>query len=503
VSPSLPHIPHLPSSRQTEPDRPANPSPPTTARHVVVIGASMAGLPMAAAFARHARKVTLIERDDLPDGVARRPGVPQARHAHGLQGGGRKALERLLPGITAEWVGAGANLVPSEHVVARVGHGWFPTTDKGEPMVCASRDLIEAVVRRRVLSIPNVEVRDGTEVVGLTTDDSGTRVTGVELRPRRPGDWPVEHLEADLVVDASGRRSPAPDWIEALGYGRPEREEVDAGVVYGTRVFRRPREAQPQLVITLPAVPTERRFGIVTPIEDDRWLVTIGGAGGDEPTTDPSHYEAFAAGLSDPIVHRFLQDAEPVSPIWSYHRTNNVRHRYDRLAGWPAGFTVVGDAACAFNPVYGQGMSVAALTAVAVDDLLATTHARDAAEPIQRAAHRVADGAWMMATGQDKRYPHVGLRQPLADRVVNRYFDRLARVATVDERVQLAFRRVISMEAAPPSVFRPAVAWRVLRPRSIPETPAPIADIGVPAGAAPTSAPAAATDEPTLVGATR
>jgi 2-polyprenyl-6-methoxyphenol hydroxylase-like FAD-dependent oxidoreductase len=451
---------------------------PSSSSHAVVIGAGMGGLATAQALSRHFERVTLIERDDLPERPSARSGVPQGRHVHVLQPGGLGALERLVPGVSADLVASGAVRIDLPRDLCWLSAaGWMrPFEDRARVMLSASRDLIEWVTRQRVLATPQVIVRPGLQVTGLVLDgrpDRGGRVRGVDVRSRAAGSGgAVERIEADLVVDASGRRSPAPAWLEAAGYGRPAETTIDADLAYATRLYRRtPGDPDGWKAVLLQARPPDgRRMGVMFPIERDRWMVTLAGANGDVPPTDEAGFGAFARGMRAPTIADALDRLEPVSSIVGYRRTENRRRHYESMR-LPDRLVIVGDAACAFNPVYGQGMSVAALTAEALDRCLERHLARrrsfaGVSAVAQRAVAKANAGAWMVSTGEDLRYPEtIGARVGLGDRIARRYLDRVVRVAAVDPGVNAAFVDVLCLLAEPSSLFRPALAARVLAGR--------------------------------------
>jgi 2-polyprenyl-6-methoxyphenol hydroxylase-like FAD-dependent oxidoreductase len=446
--------------------------------HAVVIGAGMGGLLAAQALSNHVERVTLIERDDLPEEPATRSGVPQGRHVHVLQPGGLGAIERLLPGFGAELVAHGAvRLELPREICWMSSAGWMqPFDDRTRLLLSASRDLIEWVTRCRVLTTPQVIMRTGLQVAGLVYDGSpgnGAVVRGIDVRPRAAGSGaPVERIEADLVIDASGRRSPAPAWLEAAGYGRPAETTVDADLAYATRTYRRSAgDVDGWKCVFLQARPPHTsRMAVMFPIEGDRWMVTLAGANGDHPPTDEEGFLAFARGLRAPTVADALERLEPLTPIVGYQRTDNRRRHYESMR-LPDRLIIVGDAACAFNPVYGQGMSVAALTAESLDHCLGRHLARrgtfaGATPAAQRAVAKANAGAWTVSTGEDMRYPGTtGARGGAADRIARRYFDRLVRVAAVDPVANAALVDVITMVAEPTSLFRPALVARVLAGR--------------------------------------
>ncbi len=458
---------------------------PTT--HAVVIGASMGGLAAAAALSRHVDRVTMVERDELPTGPAARTGVPHARHVHVLQPGSSAALERLLPGLERILLAEGAVALraPGDFLWLSAA-GWMqPFDGRGRTIVSASRDLIEWATRRRVLEIDGVTVRTGLEVAGLAVEAG--RVVGVDVGPRgaAPGEQ-HERLVADLVVDASGRRSRAPDWLAAAGYGRPAETVIDADLGYATRTYRRTGDepVPGYKAIFLQAQPPHTtRMATFFPLEGDRWMLTVAGTNGDLPPTDEAGFAAFTRAMRSPIVADVVEELEPLTPIVGYRRTANQRRHYEKLR-LPDGFVAVGDAVCAFNPVYGQGMGAAALSAEALERTLADHRRRSggadlaaATSRIQQEVARATAGAWMVATGEDLRYPGTtGGRTSLADRVVRRYLDRVVAAAATDEEINAAFFDVVGLLEEPTSLLRPGLARRVLgrrRPRPSVDMPRP------------------------------
>lgn len=462
-----------------------SPATPTQDRptRIVVIGAGMGGLVAAHVASRHADRVTVIERDDLPSRPAPRSGTPQGRHVHVLQPGGLAALDRMLPGFSDTLVARGAVAMNAPRDVLWLSAaGWMQAGwPGGRTLVAASRDLIEWVTRDVVLDRTPLDLRAGTEVAGLAVD--GDRVVGVDVRPRgaAPGE-PTERVAADLVIDASGRRSHAPDWLEAAGYDRPDETVIDADLAYATRIYRRGPDdlGDWKAALLQSKPPAASRAGVLFPIEGDRWMLTLAGVNGDVPPTDEAGFLAFARGLRSGEVADAVERLEPLGPIVAFRRTANRRRHYEALRRRPDGFVAIGDAACAFNPVYGQGMSVAALTAEAVDrglgEHLAATggHLAGASTRLQRAVASANAGAWMVATGEDKRWPGtVGGSMSFADRVVARYLDRVVAAAAVDPVVGAAFFDVIAVLAEPTSLLHPRLARRVLGRRHPAPAPTP------------------------------
>jgi 2-polyprenyl-6-methoxyphenol hydroxylase-like FAD-dependent oxidoreductase len=476
------------------------PSERTGRGHAVVVGGSMAGLLAARVLSKHFLKVTVVERDRFPEGPAFRKGVPQSRFPHVLLPGGLSVLRWLFPGIVEELVSAGAvrYLWPRDALWLTSG-GWsgrFAHAGEGRVALSQSRELIEWAVRRRVTALGNVRVLGGREATGLLATADRREVTGVRMRPRpsaeagngaRASASGGEELRADLVVDASGRGSNAPRWLEELGYAPPQETRIDAFLGYAGRAYAIPPGlgADWKIVFIQADPPTHGQGGILLPVEGDRWSVALFGGGRDYPPTDEEGFLAFAKSLRSPVLYETIRHAEPLTPIHGYRRTANRRRHYERMGSLPEHFLVTGDAACAFNPVYGQGMSVAAAEAAALDSCLREQRSQrptresgeltGLARRFQKGVARSHTGAWLIVSGEDLRYPTAeGGKRGLPTRLSHRYFDRVVRAAMRDPAVNLAFLDVMGLLSPPASLFRPSVLLRALRYGGIWETPEPL-----------------------------
>lgn len=461
--------------------------PARDGRHAVVIGGSVAGLLAARALAETFGRVTLVERDHYPDEPAFRAGTPQSRHVHVLLARGRQILEELFPGITAELEARGATRADMLGDMAYCqGATWLPRLPSDLWTLLCGRALLEWQIKRALTARwPNVRVLQGHEVVGLVAAPGGGRVTGVRLRPRAAAEAVnvppmttiagAETLAADLVLDASGRHSKAPAWLRALGYEAPAESRVDSHIGYASRVYALPVPARgrPWRGMVVSAYPPRYlRGGVIWPLEDGQWLVTLGGAGGEYPPTDEEDFLAFARSLPVPDLYDAIREGQPRSPIYGYRDMSNCRRHYERLARQPEGFAALGDAVCAFDPVYGQGMSVAAMEA----DLLRTMLRRHGAGDLrgfgrrfQRALARQVALPWQMATALDVRVPGAeGAAPDLATRLMHRYLDRLTRLLPTMERAERAFVESAHFVAPPRALFAPSIVVRTLALRSEP-----------------------------------
>ncbi len=449
------------------------PTPTPADRHAIVIGGSMAGLLAARVLADHFDRVTIVDRDRLPVEARFRAGVPQSRHLHALLRRGLSVLDELFPGLESELLGAGAVRLTGADFLRMSAAGWARRFD-GPPLIAATRELIEWSVRSRTLQHPKVSVLPEQEVVGLLATPNRPAVAGIQIRAR--GSHRHQKLTAglygELVIDASGRGSKAPEWLESLGYAKPEETRINSFLGYASCVFAPGPgfQADWKVLMLGDKPPSMPRAGALFPIEGHRWMVTLAGYGRDYPPTNMAGFMEFARSLRSDILYQTIKDAEPLSRISGFRSTLNQRRHFESLTQWPDNFVVLGDAACAFNPVYGQGMSVAAMTAVALKQGLQEHEQRHGpgdltgfARRMQRKVAKTSQGAWVIATGADVRYPTTEGRQPgLVDRVMQAYFDRVIEVSMQDATVNKAFLRVVHLLDAPPALFRPAVALRAL-----------------------------------------
>jgi 2-polyprenyl-6-methoxyphenol hydroxylase-like FAD-dependent oxidoreductase len=430
--------------------------------HAVVIGASMAGLLAARVLTESHERVTLVERDHLPGVGEHRRAVPQGRHAHALLARGHQCMEELLPGLTGELIAAGAptfeplvemRLSVRGHQLARAG--------VGRRSIVAGRALIEGHVRRRVLALPQVRVAERTDALGLTATADGGRVTGVRVLRRAEGSA-EEVLPADLVVAATGRAARVPAWLETLGVPRPEEDRLRVDVTYVSRHLRlAPGALGEDRVVLIGARPGLPRGMALFAQEGGRWLLTLFGYGAHRPPTDPDEGIGFAASVAPGDVVDALRAAEPLDDVVTHGFPANHRRRYERLSRFPAGLLPIGDAICTFNPIYGQGMTVAALEAAALRACLAGGE-EDLSERFLAATTPIVDHAWGLAVGADLALPEIAGARPARVRATNAYLGRLLAVAERDPAVALAFVSVVGMVADPRTLLRPAVVRRVL-----------------------------------------
>jgi 2-polyprenyl-6-methoxyphenol hydroxylase-like FAD-dependent oxidoreductase len=425
----------------------------------------MAGLLAARVLTDFYDTVTVVERDRLADDPVPRRGVPQGCQPHALLARCAQILDELFPGYLDELVAAGAHrwddgdltmfdVSFGGHVLLRTGRMPRP-----ESLIqhYASRPLLEQQLRRRVCALPQVTILDGHHVDGLLRSGSG--VTGV--RVSQPG-GPTADLHAGLVVDATGRGSPTPALLAELGYRRPEVEELTVRVAYASMPVRLAQEALRENMIMRTFEPGRPRGFYLFRCEKDVCLVGASTLLGVRPPTTPAELFDFVEGIAPAYALTAVRTAEPLGPVRVYQYPSNRWRRYDKMNRMPDGFVVVGDAFCSFNPVYGQGMTIAAIEAMVLQECL---RAGDTglSHRFHRAAAKPIRLAWQTAVGGDLALPEVQGRPSLSMRLTNAYTDRVLRAAEVDAVVSRDFLRVVGMLAPPKQLMHPAFLARVVR----------------------------------------
>lgn len=436
-------------------------------QRAIVIGGSMAGLLSARILLDEFEEVVLIERDRIPETPQARPGVPQSLHVHILLTQGQRLLEQLFPGITTELDAAGAVMMDwSADCLLQGIWGWYPLAPSPLTGRACSRILLEWLVRQRLMASDRLTILAGYQVDRLVMNRDRTQVVGVEYH-QRTAHAPSTHstLTADLVVDASGRQSRLPQWLTEYGYEAPQETVIDSFLGYATRWYQVPSNSQaPWRAVILSACPPDHpRAGLVFPIEGDRWIVTLTGIGRDYPPTDEAGFLEYARSLRDPVLYNAIKAATPLSPIYAHRGTQNRLLHYDRLKRLPTGVVALGDAVCAFNPAYGQGMTTAAMGAMLLRDCLQQRSLSQLTLTFQRQLGRLVQGPWLMATGEDARWTTTeGATLSPATRLIQRYFDRVVLQALDDVAIYHTFAAVVHMVQPPTALFHPRIVWSVL-----------------------------------------
>lgn len=453
----------------------------------VVVGGSIAGMCAAQVLSRTFDHVTLVERDEIGEAPHPRRGVPQARHVHALLVRGRREIEGIFPGFEAAALRMGASELDFGTAFLTMRPlGWEPRAASGMLTLWGSRDLLEAAIRERMRALGSVEVIGNASATKLIVKDD--RVRGVTIAQENT---PDRTLEADLVVDAAGRASRAKEWLKDAGHEPPDETLVDSFAGYSSLWIRAPKpEVRARwggwkgmwIDIKPPEI---KRACVLFPIEDDRCIVTLAGINRDYPPSDEAGFRAALEALRSPIVAEATRDCEAISPVFTSRSMANRMRHYDRWRAPLDGFLAIGDSVCAFNPVYGQGMSTSAACAGILRKTLDEhgTDVRGLARAFFRAQAKFLAQPWAMATGADFMFPETQGERSKLGHLLNPYMLMLFVAALEDDFVRLQMGEVFNLIRPMTALFSPAVAARAIAkggrrllldrvsPRGVPRSP--------------------------------
>jgi 2-polyprenyl-6-methoxyphenol hydroxylase-like FAD-dependent oxidoreductase len=416
---------------------------------VVIIGASTTGLFAAAAAAGSGHAVTVLDRDDLPPEPVPRPGVPQGPQPHVFLHRGVLAAEELLPGFRDDLLAVGAVPINAAELAWLGEQGWTNPTSRSFEVLSAGRPLLETTLRRRVRELPGVQILGGHQVDGLETTGSRWTVTTAH----------GGGFDADLVIDASGRNSRIATWLGNKLTDAVRTTQIDAHVGYATRKYRGDPHVAGIPGVLIASTPTTPTGGLAISIEDGHWLIGALGTGDNRPPRDVAGFEAFLAGLRDPALAKIAQRLEPVSDVHLHRQTANRRRHYDQVNDWPDGVIVMGDAFCAFNPVYGQGIAVGACEAVLVRDAIHEV-TPGGARHLHRQFRKLVALPWSIASATDLQYPTCQQNPTRLGALQDNWTRQLEKLSVHgNERAAFARNSVYHLMAPPRRLLHPALVW--------------------------------------------
>ncbi|WP_238361063.1 FAD-dependent oxidoreductase [Iningainema tapete] len=442
--------------------------------HAIVIGGGIAGLLAVHVLTKYFEQVTIIERDRYPERPEPRQGVPQSHQTHALLARGQRIFEELFPGLQEEIINQGTQLIDftADCPLLLLGH-WTPRFTSDIISYGCTRNLLEATVRNRLANNNSIKFLEKTLVTNLLADTNKATITGVQIQN---SDGSKTELNAQLVVDASGRNSKASQWLQMLGYEIPKETKVNSFLGYATRFYESLSDILPKCkaLYIMPQAPKDTRGGTLYQIENGHWMVCLIGVGRDYPPTDETGFLNFARSLKEPEIYNAIADAKPLTPIYGYQRTENCWRHYEQLSRIPENFIVLGDAACTFNPVYGQGMTVAALGAVTLDRCLKQHNRKFTgfALRFQKQLARVNTTPWLMATSDDFRWSTTqGGRPNLLIKLMHWYLDQVMHTASKNAEVYKVFAQVMHLLEPTTKLFQLNVLVQVLLNRGLRANP--------------------------------
>jgi 2-polyprenyl-6-methoxyphenol hydroxylase-like FAD-dependent oxidoreductase len=437
--------------------------PKLLGNHAVVLGAGIAGLATAQVFSKHFSKVTVLERDLLPAQPATRSGTPQAPHAHALLAGGLQALQSLFPDFECDLENAGAMRTRAGKGIRleRPGFDPFPSRDLGFDTFFMSRPLLESVARRCVQQSSNIEIRTRHRATEIVASPATLRAEAVRCDM---DDGRGVTIDADFVVEATGRGSLTLQLLDRLGLEKPEETEIGIDQAYSTIIVERPegRATSWAGVMFLPSAPASSRSGFVFPIEKQQWILSIGGNHGDAPPGDREGFLDFVKTFRTSTIYDAVKSARQTADIVRFRLPASTRRHFERLESFPEGLLAIGDAVCRFNPVFGQGMSVAAKEAVILRRLLQEDVPMDQlAKQFFAAIQPIIDTPWGVAQ-TDFVYPATRGARPADFEQRIQYNTALTKIAAQDPEVHKLLTQVQHLLKPPSTLREPALAARAM-----------------------------------------
>ena len=440
--------------------------------NALVIGGGMAGLLAARVLSDFFAEVLIVEKDDFPEQPANRPGTPQAFHPHRFTSRGKSITERFFPDYEADLLAMGApsSLNKTAYNMNQYGsmEGLYPRND-----VKFSRAALEWVIRKRVQRIANVRFFSKHDVIGLTTNVDQTAVTGVQLREVEGNRLQI--LAADLVVDTSGRASKLSKWLTGMGYEVPKPDLLKVDLGYSTRRYKLPAHLTHLTdqwdVINIAGQPANGSYtGVFSFIENQVAEVLLYRPGGVYPPTNPDDFEQAIAMLPTPMIADMVRELEPITSPRGFRVPELYRYHYEQMKRWPSGLLVMGDAFCIYDPIFGQGMTVAAIEAEVLEASLreqSETPRPHFEQSVLARIQQVIEPAWWLNCANDLQWEGVTYEaeEPLPGiELGQKYMDLFLTLATHQGNWELygLYWAVNTLSVSPEKMLNPQRAADVL-----------------------------------------
>jgi 2-polyprenyl-6-methoxyphenol hydroxylase-like FAD-dependent oxidoreductase len=445
------------------------------AMHAVVIGSGIGGMCAARVLSEHYQRVTLVERDRLPSAAQHRPGVPQSHHGHGLLLRGLEQMDALFPGFAQRLTERGAQRVD---LGEQFGHftewGWSPRAKTEVKPLSANRLTIEHSMRELLFAqVQNLTVREETRVQRLLIGHDAQaqregreprKVVGIEVNSSAGR----ELIEADLVVDASGKSGKLAQWLEELHLPEPPTEIVDPDSAYASRFYRAPSPWPTRwwwkglLIDGKP--PEQLREAMLLPCGDNVLVLMLIGANGDHPPGDEAGFNAYIRSLRTPYMAEVIAQCQPISPI---HRSKRLWNRWRHFEHWQSelpGYLCLGDTLVTFNPFHGQGMTVAAVSAATLSDALSKVgpDPRQLPKTFYRDNAKFVRQAWDVATIIDLGWPRTQGKRNLQWRILALVLRQLCESIHEDAQLKRYLGKLFHLLEPSSVALKPRVLWRFL-----------------------------------------
>jgi 2-polyprenyl-6-methoxyphenol hydroxylase-like FAD-dependent oxidoreductase len=436
----------------------------------VVIGSGFAGLLAARVLADFFRQVVIIEKDDKPTSFSPRKGAPQGRHIHVLLNAGEQVMENLFPGIRSDLLSAGSTAaILGKDVRWHLAGKWMSPFDGGMTTHFQSRPMLEQVLRTRVSAISNISFLYAKRSLNYRLCTQARKLKAVVIKDVKTGQESEE--QADFFVEAAGAGTDLVKQLSLLDYASPRETVVEPDFAYASGLFRIPENWQGQWksILIYPKAPEDTRGGAFVPVEGRNWMVTGAGYCGDYPPTDLDRFLGFLKSLPEPDVYGAVSQAELIGEIDAFKFKKGVRRHFEDLKQFPEGLIALGDAVCRANPFFGQGITVAALEAHALQGSLEKAVFLKSGIS-SKLAHwffsdiaKILDVSWEMAVGEDFKYPATKGKRPVTFAASRWFKDRI--MAANDTEVAKQFYRVMHFVDKPTKLLNPRILYRSILKR--------------------------------------
>ncbi len=438
----------------------------------IVIGGSIAGKLAARVLSDYFNEVVIIEKDaEINSPQTARNGVPQAVHGHALLKSGEEILEKLFPGIIQELIASGSVASDFAQDISWYHHGsWKMNYPSEIGTLQQSRPFLEYHLHCRVNRIENIRYIYEAKVKKLLTSTDHSRILGVVYQAKEEN---TSELKADIVVDAAGAASLTPKWLKELELPNPEKTEVKIDLQYASRLYQTlsPMEISWKGMLVYPNPPEQTLGGGIYQIEDGKWMVTLLGYGLDKTIAEEETFLKHAQSLDHPIIFEVIKDGVPISEVSNYRFPKLRRFHYEKHKNLPNGLIVIGDAFCRIDPIFAQGMSLSALEAMALKDVLEQYKLHQSLNKISKKAHqrfsKILMVPWLIALVEDFRFKNTAGKRFLGLRFMQSYIKKVVLACATEKDVYNSFIQVLHLKAHPVTLFSPKVLRSVLFPRSI------------------------------------
>jgi 2-polyprenyl-6-methoxyphenol hydroxylase-like FAD-dependent oxidoreductase len=425
-------------------------------KRAVVIGGSFAGKLAARVLSDFFAEVIIIEKDHKYENVATTKGVPQGAQGHVLLKSGEEILEELFPGIIQDLVQDGSKQSDFAEDLSWFHHGsWKARYDSGLTIIQQSRPFLEWHIQRKLEAIPNIMYRYSSKVKGLIFFEN--EISGVVAEN---ADGSTVDLEADIVIDASGAAAFTTRWLKDFGFEQPQKTEVEVDLFYASMIYKNLcyKECNWHSILVYPNPPEIERGGSISPIEGNRFLVTLLGYGEKEIPNDLTSFLRYTKTLGQPHLHEMIKNAVPDSEIEVYRFPALSRYHYEKYRNFPAGLLVIGDAFGRVDPVFAQGMSIAALEAYAMRSLLLRYRSKQKlTKDFHNKVSKIIDIPWLIALTEDFRFKNTSGNRPFGLPFLQWYVKKVVKACSHNEKVYGQFMKVLHLKAHPISLFKPMV----------------------------------------------